>query len=134
MKALKKYSPFAITVLILIMLYSIPRTINYEWLGLVFLFVGIILLFEYFEKSRPDRIKKWNVKRPNKIIHILKYSLLFGLTISLIITFLIHKKAELLNIILIIYLPMIVVFGWIGLLDWQYCNKEFLEKKFKVNL
>lgn len=134
MKDLKKYSSFILIILLLTITYSIPRAVNYEWIGLVLLVIGIILLFEYFEKSRLTRIKRWSIKKPNKTIHILKFSLRFGVTISLVISFLIYKKADLLLMIFFIYLPMIVIFGWIGLMDWQSCNKEFLEEKFKVNL
>lgn len=133
MRDLKKYSSFIVIILI-VTLYSIPKAINYEWIGIVLLFIGIIFLFEYFEKSRTARIKKWSVRKPNKIIHILIFSLRFGLAISLVITFLIYKKADLLTMVFSIYLTMVVIFGWVGLMDWESCNKEFLEEKFKVNL
>jgi len=61
-------------------------------------------------------------------------SLFYGLPISLTIIFLIRKNVELLYSFLFIALPIIIIFGWIGLLDWNNCNKEFLKTKYKVNL
>ena len=81
--------------IILIILIVEPKfnTLNYSWIGLVVLFIGIILLFEFIESSRSRRIKKWKDYHPSKITQILKFSILLGLPVSAIIIFLIHNKA-----------------------------------------
>jgi|GEM_PF-2690963 len=135
MKKLIKYLP-SILFVFLIILISEPKlhALSYSWIGLVVLFVGIILLFEFIESSRLRRIKKWKGNRPGKITQILKFSILLGLPISVIIIFLIHKEAKLINSIIFIAVPLVVLFGWIGLLDWQSSNKNRLEEKYNISL
>ena len=135
MKKLIKYLPYLMFI-ILIILIAEPKfnTLNYSWIGLVVLFIGIILLFEFVESSRSRRIKKWKDYHPSKISQILKFSILLGLPVSAIIIFLIHNKAGLMNSIMFIAVPLVVLFGWIGLLDWQNCNKKNLEEKYKITL
>ena len=131
----KKYLPFIIAMVFIVVVFQPYRTkLNHEWFGIVMMFIGIILLFEYIEKSRTRRSKKWAATHNSKLVHILKFSLFYGLPISLTIIFLIRKKVELLYSFLFIALSLIIIFGWIGLLDWNNCNKEFLKTKYKVNL
>ena len=135
MKKLIKYLPYLMFI-ILIILIAEPKfnTLNYSWIGLVVLFIGIILLFEFIESSRSRRIKKWKDYHQIKITQILKFSILFGLPVPAIIIFLIHNKAGLINSIMFIAVPLVVLFGWIGLLDWQNCNKKNLEEKYNITL
>jgi hypothetical protein len=53
---------------------------------------------------------------------------------SVVIIFIIHNKAELFYSILFLVVPLIIIFGWIGLLDWKACEKMVLEDKYKVIL
>jgi phosphatidylserine synthase len=134
MKKYNKYIPFFIGIVFLTIFSATKEAINQEWIGIIFLFIGIILVFELIESSRLNRIKKWDVNRPSKIKQILKFSLLLGLPISAIIIFIIHSKSDLVYSILFIAVPLIIIFGWIGLLDWKSCDKINLEEKYKVTL
>ncbi len=134
MEKLKKYLPFFIVMVFLILFLPSKETINKEWLGIVILFIGIILLFEFIENSRLKRMKKWSSQPPSKLAHVIKFSLFFGLPISLTISFLIYSKAEITYLILFIVIPLTIIFGWIGFLDWQSCDRKFLEEKYNVDL
>ncbi len=134
MKILKKYLPFIIVLVFGVLFNPYRSKLSYEWVGIVLTFVGIILLFEYIEKSRVRRIINWNAKTNSKFLHILKFIIFYGLPISFIIIFIIHKKAELLYSFLFIVLPIVITFGWVGFMDWNNCNKEFLKTKYKVDL
>ena len=79
-------------------------------------------------------MQRWKGNCPSKIMQVLKFSLLLGLPISLIIIFLIRNQAELFYSFIFITAPIIVIFGWIGLLDWQNCNKINLEAKYNIFL
>ena len=132
MKLVKKYLPFAVGIFILGGAFY-PFHISYEWIGLVILFLIIILLFELIEETRVKRIKRWNLSVPGLLSHSLKFILFFGLPVVVIIIYLIHNKAQLIYSILFILVPLILIFGWIGYLDWQYCNKLYLQEKYKIN-
>ncbi len=132
MKLIKKYLPLLLGGFILAGgLY--PLHISAEWIGLVAVFIVIILIFEAVEDSRIRRIKRRHFNSSKKIEHILKFSLFIGLPLSIILIFLIHKKAELLFSILFILVPLTIIFGWIGFLDWQKCNQLSLEEKYRLN-
>ncbi len=126
-------SPF-IDVLLFIIIEPNNHFQRYSWLGLVALFIGIIFLFEFLELNRTKRMQRWKGNCPSKIMQVLKFSLLLGLPISLIIIFLIRNQAELFYSFIFITAPIIVIFGWIGLLDWQNCNKINLEAKYNIFL
>ena len=134
MKKYNKYIPFFIGIVFPIIFSETKETISEEWIGIVLLFIGIILVFEFIESSRLKRIKKWNISHPSKVSHILKFSLLLGFPILVIIIYFIHGKADLFLSILFIAFPLIIIFGWIGFLDWKSCNKIYLEEKYKVTL
>jgi hypothetical protein len=135
MKELKKYLPLSLLMFFYLLIIEPNNHFqSYSWLRLVVLFIGIILLFEFLELSRAKRIQRWKDNRPSKIMQVLKFSILLGLPISAIIIFLIRNKAELFYSIIFIAIPLIVIFGWIGLMDWQNCNKENLQEKYKVTL
>ncbi|MBU1094851.1 MAG: hypothetical protein CVV23_15870 [Ignavibacteriae bacterium HGW-Ignavibacteriae-2] len=134
MEKYKKYWPFFILILFLTLFVPVKESIGYSWFSLLIIFVGIILLFEFIEKSRVNRTKKWSAGQPNKLLHIIKFSLGFGLPLAIIIVLLIYDNAEPLNLAVFIMIPLIVIFGWIGLLDWRNCNKIYLEQKYKVDL
>jgi len=134
MKKYNKYILFFIGIVFPIIFSETKETISKEWIGIVLLFIGIILVFEFIESSRLKRIKKWDISRPSKVSHILKFSLLLGLPISVIIIYFIPSKVDLFLSILFIAVPLIIIFGWIGFLDWKSCNKIILEEKYKVTL
>ena len=134
MKTLKKYAPHIIALAFLAIFSTVKGTITKEWIGLLLLFVGVVLLFEFIESSRPKRINKWNDKHPAQITQILKFGIFLGLPVSAIIIFLIRNKAELSYSILFIAVPLVAIFGWIGFMDWKACEKMFLEEKYKLNL
>lgn len=125
MKGLKKYLPLLLLMFFLLLIIEPNNHFQrYSWLGLVALFIGIILLFEFLELSRTKRMQRWKGNCPSKIMQVLKFSLLLGLPISLIIIFLIRNHAELFYSFIFITATIVVIFGWIGLLDWQSCNKK----------
>ena len=119
MKGLKKYLPLLLLMFFFLLIIEPNNHFQrYSWLGLVALFIGIIFLFEFLELSRTKRMQRWKGNCPSKIMQVLKFSLLLGLPISFIF----------------ITVPIVVIFGWIGLLDWQNCNKINLEAKYKIFL
>ena len=134
MKKLKKYVPFFIGVVFLTILFTTKKVILNEWISFVAVIIGVIILFEFIESSRKTRLKKWYTSRPSKYLQIIKFSLFLGLPISVIIILIFHNKADLIYSILFIAIPLIIIFGWIGLLDWQTCDKKYLEEKYKVPL
>ena len=134
MKKYNKYIPFFICIVFLTIFSATKEALSEEWIGIVLLFIGIILVFEFIESSRLKRIKKYNVNRPSKIKQIIKFSLLLGLPISAIIIFIIRNKADLVYSIIFIAVPIFIIFGWIGLIDWNSCNKKNIENKYKVIL
>jgi Na+/phosphate symporter len=134
MEKLKKYAPHIIFIGFIAIFTSSKGTITKEWIGIVLLIIGVILLIEFIESSRPKRINKWHDKHPDKITQMLKFSIFLGLPVSAIIIFVIHSKAELFYSILFIAVPVVFIFGWFGLIDWQKCEKTLLEEKYKVNL
>jgi len=131
---IKKYGPFFIPIVLLTVAFPREENISNEWLGLVILFIGIIILFELIERSRVKRTDKWKSNRPSKLVQMLKFSIFLGLPLSVIIIFIIHNKADLFFSILFISIPLIIIFGWIGILDWQSCEKHILEEKYNVTL
>ncbi len=135
MKGLKKYLPLLLLMFFYLLIIEPNNHFQrYSWLGLVALFIGIIFLFEFLELNRTKRMQRWKGNCPSKIMQVLKFSLLLGLPISLIIIFLIRNQAELFYSFIFITAPIIVIFGWIGLLDWQNCNKINLEAKYNIFL
>ncbi|GAB6283488.1 MAG: hypothetical protein STSR0008_22610 [Ignavibacterium sp.] len=131
MKKYQQYAPFLILILFLTSFVLDRKPVTLEWIGLVVLFIGIILLFNVIERRRKDRIEKWNIKRPSKSSYILKFSLYFGLPISFVISFLIYDKAEIHLLIMLITIPLLIIFGWIGYLEWKNCYEEYLRKKYE---
>ncbi|MBI9070867.1 MAG: hypothetical protein JEY94_04680 [Melioribacteraceae bacterium] len=135
MKKYQQYLPYLIIVIFLSLPGLTETThVSLAWIEIVILIIAIILLFEFIEKSRIKRIKKWGDNRPGKIKQILKFSLLLGLPISSIIIFILHNKADLIYSIIFISVPLIILFGWIGLLDWKSCDRINLEGKYKISL
>ena len=134
MKTLKKYAPHIILIAFLAIFWTGSGPISKEWIGIVLLIIGVILLIEFIESSRQKRIKNWNDKHPDKTLQILKFGIFLGLPVSAIIIFIIHNKAELSYSVLFIAIPLVAIFGWIGSMDWHACEKMFLEGKYKVNL
>ena len=132
----KKYFPFFIPAIAVALSdhSQDDGTINIEWIGILILIIGIILLFELIEKSRVNRLKKWENKPPSKLTQMLKFSLFLGLPLSAIIIFIIHNKADFFYSVLFIALPLVLIFGWIGLLDWRSCKKIGLVEKYDVDL
>ncbi len=128
----RKYISYFISAIILAGAFF-PLKINYEWIGLLMLFIAIILLFEVVEESRPKRIKRWSANPKGKFSHMMKFSLFLGLPISIIIMYLIRGKAQLFFSALFILLPVVLIFAWIGFLDWQACIKLSLQEKYKVD-
>ena len=131
MKKYQQYLPYLIIVIFLSLPGLTEKThISLAWIGIVILIIAIILLFEFFEKSRIKRIKKWSKDKPSKHLHMIRYSLYYALPISLIIGLLIYKQAQILYLVMFIVIPLILIFGWIGYLDWQKCQEEYLSKKY----
>ena len=131
MKKYQQYLPYLILVIFLSLSVLTDKThISLAWIGIVILFIAIILLFEFIEKSRTKRIKKWSEEIPSKQLHMIKYSIYYGLPISLIISLLIYNKAKLFYLVIFIVIPLILIFGWIGYMDWQKCQEEYLSKKY----
>lgn len=131
MKRFKSYLPFILVILIII-IFKEPRyhVMNYAWIGVVALIIGIILIFEFIESSRIKRIKKWKSGIPGKYMHIIKFSLFLGVPISSIIIFIILDNSEFYYSIIIILIPLLILFGWFGFLDWKKCYKIYYDEKY----
>jgi hypothetical protein len=57
MGKLKKYAPFFIEIIFIIIFSTTKENISKEWIGIVLSFIGIILLFEFIESSRSKKTK-----------------------------------------------------------------------------
>ena len=134
MNIIKKYYLLLIPIIFLLTSISDKGFISAEVRGILIIVFCTILIFEIIEKTRSKRVLRWVSNRPSKFVQILKFSMFFGLPLSAIIIFIIHSKTDLLFAILFIAIPLIVIFGWIGLLDWRSCDKDILEQKFNVSL
>lgn len=131
MKRYRKYAPYIILISFLVIFIPRNKPVSLEWLGIVAVIIGIIFLLEFIEKSRDKRIEKWISLRPNKILYMLRYCIFYGLPAALIIGALIYDKATIQNLALFILLPLLLIFGWIGHLEWQKCYEESLLIKYK---
>lgn len=134
MSLTKKFILFFLVILFPIAISPNFDSFNWAWLGLVGLFIAIILIFEKVETSRIKRSLNWKIKSSSKLIHMVKFSLFFGLPISAIIYVLIYNKAELLTTVLFILIPLLIVFGWIGSNDYDKCQKIYLNEKYDTEL
>lgn len=134
MKIIQKYAPFFMMIVFITLFFSTEEKLTKEWIELVLLFIIIILLFEIIETSRSIRTKKWINRPPAKLGHVLKFSIFLGLPLSIAIIYIFHEKTDIFYGILFIVIPLLFVFGWIGLLDWKCCDKKTLEDKYKVEL
>lgn len=128
MESFKKYLKYFIILVLITIPFITPAKITFAWLGIVATIIGIILLFEYIEKSRTARIEKWSDKQPAKSSYMLMFSLLLGVPVSILILFIIRAKAQLLFSIIFIAIPLVLIFAWIGKLEWEKCNDCFIEK------
>jgi hypothetical protein len=133
MKKHRKYARYIIFMVFLVLFVPNRKPVSLEWFGLLALFIAVIILFEFIEKSRKNRIKKWGElnKRPSKTSYISKFSFLYGLPISLIISLLIYSKSSPISLLIFIILPLILLFGWIGQLEWQKSYEEAISEKYK---
>ena len=133
MKMYSKYAPYYILIIFLALFVPGRSPASLEWIGLVALFIGIIFLFEFIEQNRNRRIKRWLElnKRPNKFSYILRYCFLYGIPVSLIISILIYNKSTPLHLIIFILFPLLLIFGWISIIDWQQSYEESLSEKYK---
>jgi hypothetical protein len=134
MNFIKKYYLLLIPIIFLLTFNSDNEVINTGSLDILIIVFCTIFIFELVEKTRSKRVLKWVSNRPSKFAQVLKFSVFFGLPLAAIIIFIIHPEADLLFAILFIAIPLIVIFGWIGLLDWRSCDKDILEQKFNVSL
>ena len=110
------------------------ESFNLGFVMLLALFVLLFVMFEYLGKSRDKRMKKIIPTNKNKLIYIIKFSLLIGLPISLIIAIVIINQSAFINSVIFIIVPLTLLFGWVGLIDWNECYKKQLEQKYSVKL
>lgn len=131
MKEYKQVLPLIILIPFLVMFTTDMEGMLSGWLGIVVVLVALITVFEIVDKSRLKRISKWGEKRPSRLFHSIMFSFMIGVPTSLIILLIIHQRAELNHII---FLIIILLFGWIGNIDYNNCVKLHLANKYKVNL
>jgi hypothetical protein len=73
-----------------------------------------------------DRIKD------RQFVYIMKFSLFYGLPLSLLLTWLISGEVRMLYSVIFIVIPTMVMFGWAGYMDWKECQKRYLELKYSA--
>ena len=131
---MKKYYPLIFLLPMLIHVIFRMESFNLGFVMLLALFVLLFVMFEYLGKSRDKRMKKIIPTNKNKLIYIIKFSLLIGLPISLIIAIVIINQSAFINSVIFIIVPLTLLFGWVGLIDWNECYKKQLEQKYSVKL
>lgn len=107
---------------------SKPGTLN-----LMILFAVIILILAFFEildRTRNTRSAKWISAKSSKANYSIKFALLFGFPLSLLLDLSLSGKAGVLAAVSFINLPVIILFGWIGINEWNQLYKMYLDKKY----
>lgn len=110
------------------------KGINLRWLGIVGIFLTIITINIFLEKSRKNRSNRLEEKSSGKGLHILKFIIFIGVPISILLSLLIISKAEIISLIIFLIIPVNMMFGWIGYDDWKKCKNIYLSVKYKTNI
>lgn len=130
---MKKNEKFLSLVFFLpIFLYIIydPNPIQTEIIGILGILLVVVMFFEILDRNRDKRIGEWEKFQESKFQHAVKFSLLIGLPLSLLLSLLIISKSNFIHSLVFIIIPITFLFGWIGAWDWQQCYKLYLEKKY----
>jgi hypothetical protein len=130
-----KYIVLALFVLPLVMQTFInDEPVSVEVIGVVAVISLIIIFFDILEKTRQTRTARWIEIKGNKKRNAVIYSATFGFPLSLILSFTLSNKMNLIQEIIFIIIPVTLMFAWIGANEWNQCYKIFLEKKYSTKL
>jgi hypothetical protein len=129
----QKYLPLIFILPIFFRWFIDPQPKSLAYIGIVLVFLVVILLFVYLEITMKKRIQ--NISRYNnrRFLYTTKFSLLYGLPISVCLAFILSQKVHILYSIIFIVLPLVILFGWVGFNDWNECQKKHLEMKYSSN-
>jgi hypothetical protein len=97
------------------------------------LFAVIILILAFFEildRTRNTRSAKWISTKSSKANYSIKFALLIGFPLSLLLDLSLSGKTGVLVVLSFINLPVIILFGWIGINEWNQLYKMYLDKKY----
>lgn len=134
MRRLKNYLP--ITLFIPYIIYSSfdnkPGTLN-----VIIYFIVIVFVFAFFEildRTRENRVDKWDSVKSTKVSFGLRYGLIFGLPLSIIFTLSLVQMTSIIILIFLVIIPITLLFVWLGINEWNQCYKLFLENKYSTRL
>ncbi len=125
-----KYIPFIFFVPLLVRLIFNPPPLNMMVVGIFVILFLLFALFFFLEKSMKKRVVQFERIKNKQIAYSLKFSLLYGLPLSLLLTWFLSYEAKILYTIVFVVLPMVVMFGWVGFMDWKECQKKYFESKY----
>ena len=129
----QKYIPFVFLIPALIEFVGEPRPLGLEFAGVVAVFFLVFLLFVYLERSVKTRVRNISRYESRKLAYMLRFSVLYGLPLSVMLMVVLARKVHLMYSILLIALPLIILFGWLGSNDWKECRSKYLEMKHLSN-
>ena len=124
--------PLLFIILVLIKLYIHPPRLNMIIIGLFIVISLLIILFIYLDKSKNRRVQGFEKNINKRVSWIFKYSLLYGLPLSLLLTYLLKDKGDIVYSLIFIVIPTVIVFGWIGFIEWKDCYIKYLELKYTL--
>jgi uncharacterized protein YacL len=135
MEMFKKYIPLIFIIPILVRSIFNPQPLNLlnmKAIGIFVIAILMVVLFVYLERTMQKRARLFDRIKDRQFIYMMKFSLLYGLPMSLILTWLISGEVRLLYSVIFIVIPTMVMFGWAGYMDWKECQKRYLELKYSA--